>query len=285
MSEAPEIESAIALLCNSPTPDNRVALYRTLRDGELFILVGEPPGEHLAPEVKLPKDTVMSLLTTTSPEGKPAVLAFTSLNHLRRRSPAAAAFTKLPTARVLDLVMNGTYEALVLNAAGPWASIPRADVEVIRGTLAPPVVPPVDLSVPVTNPRLIAAIEKHQRAQSKQTAEELFGELRKAVFLVAIILDKPPVEVSEGQSLFNIGDKISVVEVRDNKDSRLLALFTDHTELQRFTYRANSTLVMPTKDAMSFTLDKDYSGFVVNPAGEATFRLDSAFIGSVIGGM
>jgi SseB protein N-terminal domain len=143
----------------------------------------------------------------------------------------------------------------------------------------------VDLNVPVTNPRLVVAIEKHQKAQSKQTAEELFGELKKAVFLVAIILEKPPMEVSGTQSLFKRGEKIAVVEVRDNNDSRLLAIFTDHTELQRFTNRANSTLVMRTKDAMSFVLDKDYSGFVVNPAGEATFRFDSAFIRGVIGGM
>jgi SseB protein N-terminal domain len=285
MSEVSAIEAAISILCDSPTQDNRAALYRTLLGaGELYLVVSAPPGSQLAPEVKLPKDAVIPLLTTTSPEGKPAVLAFTSLNHLQRRSPAAAGFTKLPTARVLDLVMNGTYEALVLNAAGPWASIPRADVEVIRRTLVP-VVPPVDLSVPVTNPCLVAAIEKHQKAQSKQTAEELFGELKDAVFLVAIILDNPPVKVSEGQSLFNRGDKIAVVEVRDNKDSRLLALFTDHTELQRFANRANSTLVMRTKDAMSFVLDKDYSGLVVNPAGEATFRVDSAFIPRAISGM
>jgi hypothetical protein len=42
---------------------------------------------------------------------------------------------------------------------------------------------------------------------------------------------------------------------------------------------------MPTKDAMSFVLDKGYAGFVVNPAGEATLRLDSNFIRTIIGRM
>jgi hypothetical protein len=107
---------------------------------------------------------------------------------------------------------------------------------------------PVDLNVPVTNPRLVAAIERHQKAQCKQIPEELLGELQNAVFLVAIILDNPPVNVSEKQSLFNRGDN----------DSRLLALFPDYTELQQFTNHENSTLVMRTKDAMSFVLDRDY---------------------------
>jgi len=148
-----------------------------------------------------------------------------------------------------------------------------------------PVVPPVDLNVPLTNPRLLAAILKHQQSQSNETATELLGELKTAVLLVAIILENPVIKSSETQALFKKGDKIAVVEVRDNNDNRLLALFTDHRELQRFTNQANSTLVMPTKDAMSFVLEKSYSGLVVNPASEATLRLDAPFIHTVIGGM
>jgi hypothetical protein len=84
MSEALDIECAIALLCNSPTQDNRVALYRALGNGELFIVVGAPPDGQLAPEVKLQKDTVMPVLATASPGGKPAVLAFTSTYNKRK---------------------------------------------------------------------------------------------------------------------------------------------------------------------------------------------------------
>ena len=148
-----------------------------------------------------------------------------------------------------------------------------------------PVVPPVDLNVPVTNPRLVAAILKHQKAQTNETAAELFSELKASVFLVAILLDKPPAQTSETQALFKKGDKIAIVEVLDNNDNRLLALFTDHSELKRFTNEANSTLVMPAKDAMTFVLEKEFAGLVVNPASEATLRLDAAFIKDVIGKM
>ena len=152
-------------------------------------------------------------------------------------------------------------------------------------TPSPPVVPPVDLNVPVTNPRLVEAIHKHQQSQSNETATELFDELKTAVLLVAVILEKPASKPSDTQALFKKGDKIAVVEVRDNSNNRLLALFTDHHELKRFTTQANSTLVMPTRDAMSFALEKGYSGLVVNPASEATLRLDAPFIRTVIGGM
>jgi hypothetical protein len=146
-----------------------------------------------------------------------------------------------------------------------------------------PVVPPVDLNVPVTNPRLVAAIRKHQQSGNNQTAAELFAELKSAVLLAAIVLDQPPEKTSQGQAVFKAGSRIAVVEISDNDNQRLLALYTDHEELRRFTQHANSTLVLPTKDAMSFVLDKGYAGLVVNPASEATLRLDAPFIRRVIG--
>ena len=145
------------------------------------------------------------------------------------------------------------------------------------------IIPPIDLDVPVTNPKLVAAIGKHQQSQTNETATELFEELKKSVFLVAAIFQKPPTKTSEGQSILNQGDQIAIVEVYDNNDNRLLALFTDHSELQRFTDKANSTLVMPTNDAMSFVLSKGYAGLVVNPVSTATLRLDAPFIRTLVG--
>jgi len=105
----------------------------------------------------------------------------------------------------------------------------------------------VDLNVPITNEKLVAAIRKHQKSGSNQTAVELFEELKKAVFLVGAILEKPRNRSTSNQTLFKKGEKIGVVEVHDAKDARLLAVFTDHPELQHFTNQANSTFVMPTK--------------------------------------
>lgn len=161
----------------------------------------------------------------------------------------------------------------------------RAEKSASASKVTSKINPPVDLNVPVTNPRLVAAIFKHQKCQTNETAVELFGEMKNAILLAGIILEKPPTPTTEAESVFVKGDKIGFVEVIDNNEKRLLALFTDHSELQSFTNQANSTLVMPPKDAMSFVLDKEYDGFVINPAGKATLRLDAPFIRDVINDM
>lgn len=149
-----------------------------------------------------------------------------------------------------------------------------------------PVESPVDLSKPVTNPRLVAAIEKHEHIASGDTAEELFRELGKSFLLIGAILDKPAARTSDTQVLFKKGDQIGFIQVRDSNDQKLLALFTDHVELEHFTDQANATFVMPAVQAMNFVLENGYEGLVVNPASNtATLRLDAAFIETILPGM
>jgi SseB protein N-terminal domain len=128
----------------------------------------------------------------------------------------------------------------------------------------------------------VTAINKHQKVRTPEAAVELFNEFKKSVFLVGIILEKPLEENRPGETLFKKGDRFGVIQLKDAKDKNLLALFTDHAELQRWTEKANSTLVMPAKDAMKFVLDKNYDGLVVNPAGQNHLQLDTPFIKSVM---
>lgn len=138
--------------------------------------------------------------------------------------------------------------------------------------------PPVNLDKPVTNPRLVVAIHNHQRHQTNESAVELFSELKRSNFLVAIVLEKAPEQTGEGQARFKKGDIIKVVQLRDANDKSLLALFTDHEQLQKWTHDANSTLVMPTKQAFNFVIEKGYDGLVINPADGASLRLEATFI-------
>jgi hypothetical protein len=147
------------------------------------------------------------------------------------------------------------------------------------------VIPPVDLNVPVTNPGLVAALARHRDAKTSESEAEIRAEFKRAVFLVAIHLDRPPTPTSEGQAVFETGQKISVVQVEDAQGKSLLALFTDHAEKLLFTSQSNSTLVMPAKEAMTFALGSGYSGLVVNPATLATMRLDSPDIRSMLSEM
>lgn len=149
-------------------------------------------------------------------------------------------------------------------------------------TSASAIEPPVDLNKPVENPILVAAILKHQKVGSNETATELFQALKGSVFLVGMITDKP-IENSGGYASFKKGDHLGLITVIDNSDKSLLGLFTDHAELQNFTNKATSTLVMPAKMALEATLQHGYSGLVINPAGQASLRLDKEFIITIMG--
>ena len=152
----------------------------------------------------------------------------------------------------------------------------------VAATSVSAIEPLVDLNKPVENPLLVAAIKRHQSVGSNETANELFQVLKNSIFLVGMITEKPLLP-ENSEVLFKKGEHIGLITVLDNQENTLLGLFTDHNELQKFSNQATSTLVMPTKMALEATLQHGYSGLVINPAGEASLRLDKEFISSIIG--
>ena len=140
----------------------------------------------------------------------------------------------------------------------------------------------IDLNKPVENSAFKAALANHYQVQTKESAGPLFEELMKATFLLGVITDHPlNPAATGGQMIFNKGDRVAIFEVRDESDSKLLALFSDHRELSNFSDQANATFVMPTPQALDFALEKGYQGVVVNPNSPMPLRLDSAFIRSL----
>src|SRR5690349_13077828 len=83
---------------------------------------------------------------------------------------------------------------------------------------------PIDLNEPVTNPRLVAAIQNHQWAQSEETAAALFDELSRSMLLAGVVIDGAPQRISDAEVLFRQGDEFGMVEVRDDFDRALLGL-------------------------------------------------------------
>ena len=166
-----------------------------------------------------------------------------------------------------------------------WSALAGLSSVASACTQTPPVVSQVDPNTPVISPRLIATILKHQKAPSNETAVEVVSELKKSDFLVAIFLNRSPEQTSETQALFRKGDSIKFAKVLDSNDNTLLPLFTDHSELHRFTNEINSTLVMSGTIAMNFVLKNGYAGLVVNPANETALKLDTPFIRKVTGEM
>ncbi len=123
------IAAAIATLCREPSNAHRAALYRALGEGELFLAVA---GSTAAPSSTLEQDVTLPVLTTTSPDGKPALLAFTSLAQLQRRMPNAPGHTRVSAVEALEIVMDQALDGLVLDPDGPWAAVPPEDVARIR---------------------------------------------------------------------------------------------------------------------------------------------------------
>ncbi len=126
------IAAAIDTLCREPSDAHRAALYWALGEGELFVVVADPEATPSASPAKLGQDTTMSVLTTTSPDGKPALLAFTSLDQLQRRVPEAPCHARVSSVEALDIVLDQALDGLVLDPDGPWAVVPREDVAKIR---------------------------------------------------------------------------------------------------------------------------------------------------------
>lgn len=128
--------------------------------------------------------------------------------------------------------------------------------------------PPVDLDTPVTNPRLVAAIDSFAVDQSDSRLDMLLRELNNAVLLIATLLDDTSIQETgkPGNVVIEKGSKIKVLLAVDSNGAPILPLFTDWDSIKRWTQDRVTTLVMPAADAWGFALD-GYNGAVINPAG------------------
>ena len=128
-SETQPIADAIAALSAAPSECNRQALYRVLLRGKLFLATGGLPSEWAESDsITLDRATDIPTLTSSAPDGTKALLAFTDREQVRRRNADASSFA-MESRAVLELVVSGAFGALIVNPNGPWAAIPRADIE------------------------------------------------------------------------------------------------------------------------------------------------------------
>jgi hypothetical protein len=111
------------------TPDNatRNELYSHLSQGFLLVAVGEVPDEIDRNGTVLPEDTALTILTTTMPDGGSAILVFTDIESLQAYA-SGTSHVVMRSRDVLEVVVDQHFDALILNASGPWAGVPREDV-------------------------------------------------------------------------------------------------------------------------------------------------------------
>ena len=84
-------------------------------------------------EAILRTDAPLTILTTSTPDGRTALLAFTDLEALQAHAPDLP-YVAMGSRDVLEVVIDQGYDALIVNAAGPWAGLPREDVlQILNG--------------------------------------------------------------------------------------------------------------------------------------------------------
>lgn len=129
-NETPSIVDAIALLSADPRAHSRSAFYDSLKTGQLFIAAHDVPQGWEGGPLTLQQAAVVSVLTTSSPDGGEALLAFTSQTEALRRIPTVCTFS-MEAMDVLHLVLANNLSGLIVNPAGPWAGVPTADIHAI----------------------------------------------------------------------------------------------------------------------------------------------------------
>jgi|tagenome__1003787_1003787.scaffolds.fasta_scaffold20958543_2 hypothetical protein len=133
------VNSAIDAVTGEPSEQNRVRLYRALQQGVLYLALREdlnPANTELIGEVsgtrfiRTTRDTPVACLSVSTPDGKKALAAFTDVDAFEKRVPGRTGLC-LGARDVLQMVVDGGFDGLIINPAGPWAGAPREDVEYI----------------------------------------------------------------------------------------------------------------------------------------------------------
>lgn len=132
--------------------------------------------------------------------------------------------------------------------------------------------PPVDVNTPVTNPSLVAAIQRLKADSSNEAKDSLLIELNQANFLVAIFSDEMHTSEPDGDGKVTI-EKDSIIKVLNTSDGNgnmYLPLFTDWEAIGKYIEQPVNTLIFPSQDAWHWALNMgEYHGVVINPAEDA----------------
>jgi hypothetical protein len=125
----PDLAAAIQVFVNDPSPKNRATMYQTLAKGLLIIGVGEVPKSLQSREkvITVKEKVNIKLLASEGPGGM-HVLAFTDVETLHARKPGCNYFG-ITAEQLFEMVLKDDYAGIIINSAGPWARIPREDIE------------------------------------------------------------------------------------------------------------------------------------------------------------
>lgn len=123
---------------------------------------------------------------------------------------------------------------------------------------------------PLTNPELMAAVERMDRENSRQSREAVLDLIiSTARFLAPVTLTPPPEEQADGQTALGAGTAIQFQLLSSQEGQLFFPAFTSWPQLRRLSGPRNQqTLVLSFEDYAAMILrDNRAAGFVVDPFG------------------
>lgn len=123
---------------------------------------------------------------------------------------------------------------------------------------------------PITNPQILAAVERISTDRSEEAQAQLTLALQRGLYLV------PVFKQTDAESA---DESIQVLVCTDEKNDEYLPLFTDEAALKGWTQEQVAAMVLTAPEAWDFILTQpDCAGAVINPAG-ASLPLNREMVG------
>ncbi len=114
---------------------------------------------------------------------------------------------------------------------------------------------------PITNPQILAAVERIATDRSEEAQSELTLALQRGLYLV------PVFKQADAESA---DESVNVLVCTDDKGQEYLPLFTDEAALKTWTQEPVSAMVLTAPEAWEFILTQpECAGAVINPGSKA----------------
>jgi hypothetical protein len=126
---ADEVEEALEDLVEEPSDENRLDLYVALQTSLLYLAAQPAPSEP-GDAPRADEARQIQMLVMPAPDGGTLLIAFTSVEEVRKTRPADPA-VGVRALDVLRAVVGGKHAGVVLNPSSHRVVIPKIDAEVI----------------------------------------------------------------------------------------------------------------------------------------------------------
>jgi hypothetical protein len=129
------LREALERFAVEPGPETQGNFFRSALQGVMLVAVNDLPGDEDEGFEVSKEDLRVQVRTTLAPDGTTALIAFTDTDALRAHYPEGAAIVVLEAPEALTWALESGFGGVIINPAGPWAGIPKLELERMLETL------------------------------------------------------------------------------------------------------------------------------------------------------